>query len=80
LSSVLHRLPTDFLKIGLLWGKCKPITEIIKLSAPLGLATVAEGIETQQPQQLGCELGQGYLFSKPLAANEIEARFFKGWE
>jgi EAL domain-containing protein (putative c-di-GMP-specific phosphodiesterase class I) len=86
----LHRLPADFLKIDRSFvGQMQPdnrnyqvVNTIIALSNQLGLATVAEGIETQQQQQwlqqLDCELGQGYLFSKPLAANEIEARFFKG--
>jgi len=37
----------------------------------LGLRTVAEGIETEdqrdQLNELGCHLGQGYLFSRPVA-------------
>jgi diguanylate cyclase (GGDEF)-like protein len=86
----LHRLPADFLKIDRSFvGQMQPdnrnyqvVSTIIALSNQLGLATVAEGIETQEQQQwlqqLGCELGQGYLFSKPLAAHEIETRFFKG--
>jgi EAL domain-containing protein (putative c-di-GMP-specific phosphodiesterase class I) len=40
------------------------------LSNQLGLAVIAEGIETPQQilwlQELRCEFGQGYLFSKPL--------------
>ncbi|MBW4519390.1 MAG: EAL domain-containing protein [Scytolyngbya sp. HA4215-MV1] len=85
----LHRLPADFLKIDRSFvGQMQPdnrnyqvVSTIIALSNQLGLATVAEGIETQQQhqwlQQLGCELGQGYLFSKPLAAHEIEIHFLQ---
>lgn len=49
---------------------------IITLSQTLGLRTVAEGIELRQQhvllRDLGCQLGQGYLFSRPLTA--IDAR------
>ena len=45
----------------------KIVETIIDLSNQLGLEAIAEGIETQQQlewlQELGCELGQGYLLS-----------------
>jgi EAL domain-containing protein (putative c-di-GMP-specific phosphodiesterase class I) len=51
------------------------VRTIISLAQSLRLNTVAEGIElTEQLElvrMLGCELGQGYLFSKPVAADEI---------
>jgi EAL domain-containing protein (putative c-di-GMP-specific phosphodiesterase class I) len=41
------------------------------------MSTVAEGIETEAQaavvRQLGCQRGQGFLFSKPLAAADIPA-------
>ncbi len=44
---------------------------IIELGKRFGLKTVAEGIETPHEshklQGIGCEIGQGYLFSKPLS-------------
>ncbi len=50
---------------------------IVDLCARLGKVSVAEGIETfAQASQLkawGCTIGQGYLYSKPLAASEFEA-------
>ena len=53
------------------------VSTIIALSNQLGLAVIAEGIETPQQlqwlQQLGCEFGQGYLFSKPLTHEKAEA-------
>jgi len=40
---------------------------------------VAEGVETADQlallEQLGCNEGQGYLFSKPVAAAEFASRF-----
>ncbi len=43
---------------------------ILGLAHQLGLGAVAEGIETQHQRQrlieLGCQIGQGYLFSKPV--------------
>lgn len=85
----LHRLPADSLKIDrsfinqMLEEKrnYQLVKTIITLSNELGLAVVAEGIETQQQlqwlQQLGCEFGQGYLFSRPLPADKIETLLLK---
>jgi EAL domain-containing protein (putative c-di-GMP-specific phosphodiesterase class I) len=46
------------------------VKTIINLGHNLGMNLVAEGIETvsqaQQLRTLGCEYGQGYLFSKPI--------------
>jgi EAL domain-containing protein (putative c-di-GMP-specific phosphodiesterase class I) len=53
-------------------GLCEVIVE---LGQRFGLKTVAEGIETvheyHKLQGLGCDLGQGYLFSKPLAKEQF---------
>ncbi|MDX1351396.1 MAG: EAL domain-containing protein [Thiomicrorhabdus sp.] len=44
---------------------------IINLAHDLDLVVVAEGIETEEQRQvlfdLGCDIGQGYLFSRPVA-------------
>ncbi|BAZ53980.1 multi-sensor hybrid histidine kinase [Nostoc sp. NIES-4103] len=83
----LHRFPVDTLKIDRSFihhmqegsRNYQVVKTIITLSNQLGLAVVAEGIETQQQlqwlQELGCEFGQGFLFSRPLAADEVEAIF-----
>jgi diguanylate cyclase (GGDEF)-like protein len=82
--SYLHRLPVDTLKIDRSFitqmqetERNRKITEtIVALSNQLGLAAIAEGIETQQQfkwlQQLGCEFGQGMWFFSPLSPEEIE--------
>ncbi|WP_392478878.1 EAL domain-containing protein [Nostoc sp. C110] len=81
----LHRLPADNLKIDRSFvsqmqqgnRNYQVVSTIIALSNQLGLAVVAEGIETPQQlqwlQELGCEFGQGYLFSKPLSHQTVEA-------
>ena len=88
--SSLHHLPVHSFKIDRSFvhqmlsdrRSCQIVSTIITLSRQLGLTTVAEGIETPQQLQilkdLGCQLGQGYWFSQPLPAEEIEARFFEG--
>lgn len=53
------------------------VTEaVIRLSQVLHLTTVAEGIEMDRQATelvlLGCDTGQGYLFSKPRPAYELD--------
>jgi EAL domain-containing protein (putative c-di-GMP-specific phosphodiesterase class I) len=51
------------------------VRAIISLGRTLDLRVVAEGIETEDQRRelkrLGCDRGQGYLFSKPLPASEL---------
>ena len=48
------------------------VRSIVDLSRTLGLRTIAEGVETDEEltvlRNLGCDVAQGYLISKPLAA------------
>ncbi|SKB12295.1 Response regulator receiver modulated diguanylate cyclase/phosphodiesterase [Planktothrix sp. PCC 11201] len=79
----LHEFPIDTLKIdrsfinriGSNQKEIELIRTIITLAHGLGMDVVAEGIETKsqlnQLSLLGCEWGQGFLFSKPL--NTIDA-------
>ncbi len=76
--SRLHEFPIDTLKIdrsfvsriGADNSGIEIIQTIVTLARSRGMDIVAEGIETptqlQKLQELGCELGQGYLFSKPV--------------
>lgn len=52
------------------------VKSIIAMAKSLDLIIVAEGIETKEQleylEKLGCDLGQGYLFCKPLPVNEAE--------
>ena len=53
-------------------GLCETIVELAKR---FGLKTVAEGVETMYEchklQALGCNIGQGYLFSKPMSKDDF---------
>lgn len=51
------------------------ISSMIEMGQNLGYKITAEGVETSEQfnilKQLGCENAQGYLFSKPVGADEI---------
>jgi PAS domain S-box-containing protein len=55
----------------------KIVAAIIGLGHSLGLATVAEGVETEEQAEmllwLGCELGQGWLYGHPVLAEDLPA-------
>ncbi|HYY89290.1 MAG TPA: EAL domain-containing protein, partial [Chloroflexota bacterium] len=82
--SYIRQLPVDIVKVDKSFidnidqsAEASAVARaIIRLGHTLNLATVAEGIE--EPGQLEtlrkmqCELGQGYLFNKPLDIGELE--------
>jgi len=81
--SYLHKFPIDTLKIDRSFVNSiddgseneEIVRTIVALAKALNLTVVAEGIENvnqfQYLSMLGCESGQGYLFSRPLPATEI---------
>jgi diguanylate cyclase (GGDEF)-like protein/PAS domain S-box-containing protein len=87
--SYLKQLPINTLKIDKSFidnistnSREKSIVDgIIQLAQKIGLDVVAEGVETKEQIQLlkvmGCNQIQGYYFSKPLPAHEIEEKFLK---
>jgi EAL domain-containing protein (putative c-di-GMP-specific phosphodiesterase class I)/CRP-like cAMP-binding protein len=82
----LHQFGVDELKIdrsfveGMLneTRSMEIVRAIIGLAQGLGLGTVAEGIEqgdqARRLEAAGCELGQGYLFGRPAAAEDTLRR------
>ena len=82
--SYLQRFPIDVLKIDKAFidgvtrnGSDAALARtIVTLAGMLELSTVAEGVEhVEQRAQLvtiGCAHGQGYLFDRPLGAEEVE--------
>jgi EAL domain-containing protein (putative c-di-GMP-specific phosphodiesterase class I) len=50
----------------------------VELAKRFGLKTVAEGVDTTHEshklQALGCDIGQGYLFAKPMSKGAVDRR------
>ena len=80
----LKHLPLDTIKIDRTFvaGIEEPadrsiVDAVIALAHGLGIGVVAEGIETDEQadrlRELGCDLGQGYLFSRPVPAEQTAA-------
>jgi diguanylate cyclase (GGDEF)-like protein len=88
--SYLKRLPIDKLKIDKSFVDGLPNNEddasitraIIALAKSLKLRLIAEGVETKEQKEFlvenGCEHIQGYYYSKPLSAQEMEQVLKKG--
>jgi EAL domain-containing protein (putative c-di-GMP-specific phosphodiesterase class I) len=77
--SYLQRLPIDVLKIDRSFitplgsdQSTAIVRAIIAMAHSLDLRVVAEGVETERQlsilRMLGCDIAQGYLYSKPLPA------------
>jgi EAL domain-containing protein (putative c-di-GMP-specific phosphodiesterase class I) len=84
--SALHRFPVDALKIDRSFvaelatddaGSEVIIRSTVAMAHSLGLPVIAEGIETpaqlRRLRALGCEFGQGHLFSPALGADDLSA-------
>jgi diguanylate cyclase (GGDEF)-like protein/PAS domain S-box-containing protein len=85
----LAKLPVDTLKVDrsfVVEMNVNPegmslVSTIISLAHSLQLKVVAEGVETEEQQRmlklLKCDQMQGYLFCKPIPAEDFEARFLR---
>ncbi len=81
----LQSLPFDELKVDQSFVSSmaerrenrKIVGAVLGLGQSLGLATVAEGVETREQAEmlfwLGCDLGQGWLFGKPVPVEGLGA-------
>ncbi|WP_114393015.1 EAL domain-containing protein [Oleisolibacter albus] len=87
----LSRFPFDVLKIdkgfvsalGQRPEQRNLLQGIVRLAHSLGLEVVAEGVETEEQHrilwEIGCDYGQGFLFSQPVPAEEIKAMLHRKW-
>lgn len=81
----LSQLPLDYLKLDRLLVRDVAGSQrdrvvlrgIVQLATSLGLAVVAEGVETEQQRELlareGCAIYQGFLFAEPLTVSALAA-------
>jgi diguanylate cyclase (GGDEF)-like protein len=88
-SSLAHlrRLPVHEVKIDRTFvqgmatdsGDLAIVKAVVDLSRHFGLSVVAEGVESELTlsllEDIGCDLGQGFLFSRPLSYDRLEAWF-----
>ena len=82
--SMLSSMPIDALKLDMLFIRnafvekkgAKLLEVMIRLAKSFDLKTVAEGVETAEQmsalKEMGCDVIQGYYFSRPLPADEFE--------
>lgn len=83
----LRDFPFDYLKIDRQFvtkidepgGNSVIVSSMISLAHALKLKVIAEGVEDPAEalhlKALGCDMGQGYFFARPLTAADVEARF-----
>jgi EAL domain-containing protein (putative c-di-GMP-specific phosphodiesterase class I)/FixJ family two-component response regulator len=84
--NMISELPIDALKLDMKFIRnafekqkdTRMISIVIDIAEYLGVPVIAEGVETEEQylalKKLGCNIIQGYYFSKPLPAEEFEAK------
>ena len=83
----LKQLPVEILKIDRQFVAGLPddvedgavVTAMVQLAHNIGMEPLAEGVETAEQRdfllEAGCRLGQGFLYSHPVTADELIARY-----
>jgi EAL domain-containing protein (putative c-di-GMP-specific phosphodiesterase class I) len=86
--SYLHRFPLHSIKIDRSFvsalqrnergGSAAVVRAVLAMARTLGMDVIAEGVETDEQRdcllEMGCELGQGFLFSRARPASEWAAQ------
>ena len=88
--NMLKDITADVLKIDMLFLRETEHTvrnriilqSVISMAKQLGMAVITEGVETEEQleslKKMGCELFQGYYFSRPIAVEEFEQKYIGG--
>ena len=83
--NMITQVPIDALKLDMKFIRTafadrkdtRLLVAVIGLAKSLGLPTVAEGVETEEQvdalREMGCDIVQGYFFSRPLPPKDFEA-------
>ena len=89
--SMLSSLPIDALKLDMQFIRnafrqkkdTRLLEAMIQLAESFEVPTIAEGVETEEQmltlKMMGCDIVQGYYFSRPLPANEFEIFIVDNW-
>ena len=87
--NTLKDIKADVLKIDMLFlrdtenqSRSKAIlSSVISMAKTLNMPVITEGVETKNQVDflsvMGCEMFQGYYFSKPVPVKEFEQKYFK---
>ena len=87
--NMITSLPIDVLKLDMGFirsafsegGDTRMIKVIVDIARSLNVPMIAEGVETREQmlalKELGCDIVQGYWFSRPVPADEFEAFLIK---
>ncbi len=90
--SMLSSLPIDALKLDMQFIRnafkqrkdTRLLEAMIQLAESFEVPTIAEGVETMEQmltlKMMGCDIVQGYYFSRPLPANEFEVFIVENWK
>ena len=90
--SMLSSLPIDALKLDMQFIRnafkqhkdTRLLEAMIHLAESFEVPTIAEGVETMEQmlalKMMGCDIVQGYYFSRPLPANEFEFYIVEKWK
>ena len=87
--NMVTTLPFDVLKLDMMFirnafsgeGDTRMLKVIVDIARSLGVPMIAEGVETEEQMNalkaLGCDIVQGYYFSRPVPAEEFERYLLK---
>ena len=77
------KIDMGFLRASNFSQKVKDIiTSIISMAKTLGMTVITEGVENEDQveflKQSGCDIFQGFYFSKPLSVKDFESKYCNG--
>lgn len=79
--NILHDMPIDILKIDKSFVDQNIVEDILNIAKKFKLKTIAEGVETKTQKEYltekGCDILQGYYYSKPLQKEEFISNVMK---
>ncbi|MDD3236755.1 MAG: EAL domain-containing protein [Candidatus Gastranaerophilales bacterium] len=79
------KLDREFFNFGDVPERSKKVVKnIISMAKDMSIATISEGVETEEHiqflQEIGCDMAQGYYFARPMPLHEFEEKIFSQLE